>query len=81
MFIDHHIDSVIQIVLGIFFTWQGFRPKAAKTRTTKIFRVCGPALVVVGGILLLKPDPAAAWERAFTTDRVASVEFPGAPRA
>jgi len=81
MFIVHHIDSVIQVVLGVFFTWRGFRPKAASSRTTKIFRVCGPALVVIGGLLLLKPEAAPAWERAFTTDRVASVEFPGAPKA
>lgn len=81
MFFVHHIDSIIQIVLGLFFTWQGFRPNAASTRTTKIFRVCGPALVVIGGLLLLRPETAFTWERAFTTDRVASVEFPGAPKA
>jgi hypothetical protein len=77
--IVHHIDSIIQLVLGGFFTWLGFR-RANKlgARTTKVFKVCGPALIAVGGVLLLlKPNADPAWQRQFTTDHVASAEFPG----
>lgn len=80
MFFAQHIDSVIQLLLGALVTWIAFRRSSklgARTRT--ILRVCGPALIVVGGVLLLKPDPAPSWERQLTTDKIASAEFPGAP--
>lgn len=80
MFFVRHIDSIIQLALGIFFTWMGYRSKAARTRGTKVLRVCGPALVVIGGLLLFAPEAAPKWQRTFTNDEVASVEFPGVPK-
>jgi hypothetical protein len=79
LLVVRHIDSLIQLALGVVFTWLAFRrktPLAALPR--KIFRVCGPALIVIGALLLLKPNAAPSWERQFTADRVASAEFPGA---
>lgn len=77
-----HIDSVIQIVVGVFFTWAGFRSGRDRgARTTKIFRGCGPALVVIGGLLLLRPQAAVQWHEYVTADQVAMAEFPGAARA
>jgi hypothetical protein len=80
LFFVQHIDSVIQLLVGAFVTWFAFRRSSklgARTRT--ILRVCGPALIVVAGVLLLKPDPAPTWERQLTTDKVASAEFPAVP--
>ena len=81
MFFAQHIDSIIQLVLGAFVTWFAFRRSSklgARTRT--LLRVCGPGLLVIGGVLLFKPD-APSWERRPTTDKIASAEFPGAPAA
>jgi hypothetical protein len=80
LFLAHHIDSIIQLVLGAFVTWFAFRRSSklgARTRT--LLRVCGPGLIVIGGVLLFKPDPAASWETRLTMDKIASAEFPGAP--
>ncbi len=48
-----HIDSVIQIVLGAVCIWLGFGGVRLGTRARMIFRVCGPALVVIGALLLV----------------------------
>ncbi len=73
-----HIDSIIQIILGSVFTWLAFRSSnKLPARTTKIFKICGPALIVVGGLLLLQPNSTASWERQLTSDKAASAEFPG----
>lgn len=77
-----HIDSIIQIVLGVFLSWMAFRPaNKLDRRTTRILAVCGPLLIVIGGLFLLKPDAPPRWQRQFTADKVASAEFPGPPRA
>jgi hypothetical protein len=82
MYLVQHIDSVIQLVVGIFFTWMGFRSaNKLGARTRKIFRVCGPALIVIGGLLFFKPSASTNWERRFTSDKIASAEFPGAVEA
>ncbi len=81
MFLVHHIDSVIQIVFGVFLAWSGFRANAPSAWRTTVFRVGGPALIAIGGLLFLMPEFAPHWERAFTSDKVASVEFPGTPNA
>jgi hypothetical protein len=73
-----HIDAVIQICLGLAFTWMGFRGAGRfGPRAVRIFRVCGPALIVIGGLLLLQPAAAPDWRRQYTSDKVASAEFPG----
>jgi hypothetical protein len=78
VFLAEHIDSIIQVFVGLLFTWTAFRrPNRLADRTRKIFRVCGPALIVIGGVLLFKPTASANWARQFTSDRVASAEFPG----
>ncbi len=79
MFIIQHIDSIIQVAVGILATWIGFRHTDNPGRFIKILRFCGPALIVIGVILLFRPVPTATWERAFTADNVASAEFPGKP--
>ncbi len=80
MFFVQHIDSVIQLVLGAFVTWFAFRPSSKLgPRARKTLRVCGPALILIGGVLLLKPDPTPSWERQLTSDKIASAEFPGTP--
>ena len=80
MFLAHHIDSIIQLVLGVLVTWFAFRPSSKLgPRTRTLLKVCGPGLIVIGGVLLFKPDPAPSWERRLTTDDIASAEFPGAP--
>jgi hypothetical protein len=80
MFIVQHIDSLIQIVAGAFCSWIAFRRSARPaTRATKILRVCGPALIVIGSVLLFQPAPATVWQRQSTSDHVASAEFPGSP--
>ena len=82
MFFAQHIDSIIQLALGVFLSWFAFRrSNKLPSLSTKIFRVCGPALIVVGGVLLLKPNTNARWERQFTSDKVASAEFPGVATA
>lgn len=82
MLIAQHIDSVVQIVAGVFLTWMGFRPSTRPSlRTAKIFRVCGPALVVIGTVLLLKSSAAASWTKQLTSDNGASADFPGPPKA
>ena len=50
-------------------------------RTRVLLKVCGPGLLLIGGVLLLKPDPAPRWERQLTADNIASAEFPAAPAA
>jgi hypothetical protein len=77
MFFVRHIDSLIQLGLGVAFTVMGFR--RPPMRGANIFRVCGPALIVIGGLLLLKPG--SHWQRQFTADQNASAEFPGTPSA
>jgi len=78
LFVLQHIDSVIQLGLGVVFTFLGFRRTNPLTpRIRKVFRVCGPALLVISSLLLLKPDDAPTWHRQFTLDHVASAEFPG----
>lgn len=82
MFLVQHIDSIIQIVLGISFTWLGFRPAGRfPARSQRIFRICGPALIGLGALLLFRPHEGAHWQRQHTADNVASVEFPGAATA
>jgi hypothetical protein len=57
MYVAEHIDSIIQVGLGVFFTWMGFRRSSQLSpRTIKIFRICGPGLIVIGSLLLLKPS-------------------------
>lgn len=78
LFVARHIDSLIPLGLGIVFTWLAFRRNTALAALPrKIFRICGPALIVIGGLLLLKPDAAPSWHTQFTADRVASADFPG----
>jgi len=78
LFFVEHIDSIIQLSLGVIITWMAFRPSNKQgARTTKIFRVCGPGLIVIGGLFLLKPNAAPDWQRQFTADKIASAEFPG----
>src|SRR4051794_15373708 len=82
MFFVRHIDSILQVLIGIFITGMAFRRAADPTaRSTKVLRFCGPALIVIGSILLLKPGAPASWQRQFTADKVASAEFPGAATA
>lgn len=59
MFLVHHIDSIIQVVLGLFFTWSGFRQSAPSSWRTTVFRVGGPALIAVGGLLLFMSNAGA----------------------
>jgi hypothetical protein len=80
LFFAEHIDSIIQLLVGAFVTWIAFwRSSKFGARTRTLLRVCGPALIVVGGVLLLKPHAAPSWKRQLTADNVASAEFPGAP--
>ena len=79
MFILQHIDSIIQVAAGIVASWIGFRHTENPGRHIKILRFCGPALIIIGVILLFRPVSTATWERAFTADHVASAEFPGKP--
>lgn len=82
MFLAQHIDSIIQIILGISFTWLGFRPGGRfPARTQRIIRICGPALIGLGALLMFRPHAGASWQRRHTADNVASVEFPGAATA
>lgn len=83
MFVLQHIDALIQMLVGAAFTWLGFRRTGELDTKKKIFRVCGPLLVVIGAVLLLKQEPSAlpAWTRQFTADKIASAEFPGVPTA
>ena len=77
----HHVDSVIQMVLGAFVTWFAFRRSdKLGSRTRTLLRVCGPALIVIGAVLFSLPEPAPTWARQLTTDNVASAEFPEAPK-
>ncbi len=79
MFLVRHIDSVIQMLVGAALTWAAYR-SASKLRppARTILRVCGPLLIVVGGLLLLKPSRGPSWQRQLTSDKGASAEFPGA---
>jgi hypothetical protein len=78
LFLVQHIDSVIQILAGVFCTWTAFRGSSKLgIRTRKALQIGGPALIVIGGLLLLKPAAPPNWERQFTSDKVASAEFPG----
>ena len=76
MNIATHIDSLLMIVFGVFFTFVSFRKVPIKG--ARIFRICGPALVVIG-IILLFAQPSRAWARHATDDGFASAEFPGKP--
>jgi hypothetical protein len=77
-FIRQHIDSLIQILVGVSLTWLALRrPRKLGAGTIKGFRICGPALILIGALLLLRPTTALKWERLFTSDGVASAEFPG----
>src|SRR5213594_2008000 len=78
MNIAAHIDALLMIVFGAFFTFLGFRAPAAFAKAAKIFRICGPALVVIGAILLFA-HPSPTWARQTTDDGFASAEFPGTP--
>ena len=79
MALTQHIDSIIQISIGVAFTWMGFGGRSRlPARAVKVFRICGPALIAIGAVLLWKPQPAAHWQRLFTSDKIASAEFPGA---
>jgi len=75
-----HIDSVIQIVLGAVCIWLGFGGVRLGTRARMIFRVCGPALVVIGALLLVVRAAGPGWQIHRTADGVASAELPGTPR-
>lgn len=78
MFLVQHVDSVIQILVGLLLTWWAFRGSSRLgARARKVLKLCGPALIVIGGLLLLRPSGDPKWERQFTADKVASAEFPG----
>jgi hypothetical protein len=78
LYVAQHIDAIIQVSLGAIFTWMSFRPSnKLGARVTKILRVCGPCLIVIGGLLLWKPTAPPHWQRQFTADKMASAEFPG----
>ena len=79
MFIFQHIDSIIQVAAGIVATWIGFRHRNDPRKIMTLLKFCGPALIVIGVILLFRPVSTATWERAFTADNAVSAEFPGKP--
>lgn len=81
MFLLHHLDNLLQLSFGVFFTWLGFQQAPAGFRARRLFQICGPALIAIAGLLLfLKPaDGATSWQRQRTADGLASAEFPGAP--
>jgi hypothetical protein len=66
------------IVFGAFCTFDGFRKTPGFAKGAKIFRICGPVLVVSGTILLFA-HPPPTWTRQTTDDTFASAEFPGIP--
>jgi hypothetical protein len=70
LFLVHHIDSLIQILVGISITWLAFRrPNRLGVRTAKLFRYLGPALIVIGGVLLAEPAARPVGQRKFTPTR------------
>lgn len=82
MFLVRHIDSLIQIFLGATFTWLAYGGTSRLSpRAVRILRFTGPMLIVTGGLLLMVPKESANWHREFTSDKVASAEFPGAVEA
>jgi hypothetical protein len=74
-----HVDSLIQVGLGVIFTWLGYRGGAGRLdpRARMAFRICGPALIVIGVLLAARPQAAARWETFATADQVARADFPG----
>ncbi len=78
-FLLQHVDSLIQIVLGAACTWLGFGGARLGPRARKVLRVCGPALVVIGALLLVvRVAEPRSWQLHQTADGVASAELPGA---
>jgi hypothetical protein len=78
MNIAAHIDALLMIVFGAFFTLLSFRTPIAFAKGAKIFRICGPALIVIGALLVFT-RPSPTWARHDTDDGIASAEFPGVP--
>jgi len=79
-FATHHIDSIIQILVGLALLGVVVRGRSRfGPRTALLLKVCGVGLVLVGGILLFRPREEARWAKHETTDGVASADFPCRP--
>jgi hypothetical protein len=72
------IDALLMMGFGVFFTFLSFRKMGPFAKAAKLFRICGPALVVIGAVLVFAQTPAK-WARQSTDDGFASAEFPGRP--
>lgn len=77
--IGAYLDSLIQISIGIVLTYLGFfSSKLKNDKLGKIFRVCGPLLMIIACFLMLSKF-STSWERVYTDDGIASAEFYGKP--
>lgn len=80
-YLIQHIDALITTAIGIFITAYSLRDHKRlatnHSRMAQALRVLGPLIILTGFAELLVGSRAAySWQRQFTGDRRASVEFP-----
>jgi hypothetical protein len=78
MYLAAQINALLMIGAGVFLTFYGFRKPTAFAKGAKIFRICGPVVLLSGTIFIFAPA-SPIWARQSTDDGFASVEFPGIP--
>ncbi len=88
-FLAQHIDALISGSAGLLVSFYGYRPTPPSRvptpnqhRATRIFRICGPLLLLFGLFsFFVGSTDLPSWSRRSTSDGLASAEFPGSPEA
>ena len=83
-FIIQHIEAILTTIGGVFAMAIGSKAasRGDHSRRTKLLKILGPCLMGFGVLrFLMESATPVEWRRVATSDGMASVEFPGAPKA
>jgi hypothetical protein len=83
-FIIQNIDAIISTIGGIICTWFGYQAanKGDNSVRTKLLKILGPCVIGFGILqFIIGAISSVEWRRIATPDGVASVEYPGLPKA